>query len=65
MAERITRETPGAYYINQFNNPANPLAHETTTGPEIWEQTERHIDGSGSNCRRSRFTSRAASLKQV
>src|SRR6201986_2227080 len=28
LAERITRETPGAYYINQFNNPANPLAHE-------------------------------------
>jgi len=39
LAERITRETPGAFYINQFNNPANPLAHETTTGPEIWEQT--------------------------
>src|SRR5277367_1072392 len=35
LAERITRETPGAYYINQFNNPANPLAHEATTGPEI------------------------------
>jgi len=39
LAERITAETPGAYYINQFSNPANPLAHETTTGPEIWEQT--------------------------
>ena len=38
LAERIARETPGAYYVNQFNNPANPLAHETTTGPEIWEQ---------------------------
>ena len=34
LAERISRETPGAYYINQFGNPANPLAHETTTGPE-------------------------------
>jgi cystathionine beta-synthase len=44
LAERITSETPGAYYINQFNNPANPLAHETTTGPEIWEQTEGHVD---------------------
>src|SRR5689334_20535729 len=39
LAERITAETPGAYYINQFSNPANPLAHETTTGPEIWQQT--------------------------
>jgi cystathionine beta-synthase len=44
LAERITRETPGAYYVNQFNNLANPLAHETTTGPEIWEQTARTVD---------------------
>ncbi len=44
LAERITRETPGAYYINQFNNPANPLAHETTTGPEIWAQAEHRVD---------------------
>jgi len=44
LAEQITRETPGAYYVNQFNNPANPLAHELTTGPEIWEQTEHQVD---------------------
>jgi cystathionine beta-synthase len=44
LAERITRETPGAFYINQFNNPANPLAHETTTGPEIWEQCGHDLD---------------------
>jgi cystathionine beta-synthase len=44
LAERITAETPGAFYINQFNNPANPLAHEKTTGPEIWEQTDRQLD---------------------
>ncbi|HVU87868.1 MAG TPA: pyridoxal-phosphate dependent enzyme [Pirellulales bacterium] len=44
LAERITHETPGAFYINQFNNPANPLAHETTTGPEIWEQTGHDLD---------------------
>ena len=32
--ERIARETPGAYFINQFGNPDNPLAHETgTTAP--------------------------------
>jgi cystathionine beta-synthase len=43
MAERIARET-GAYYVNQFANPANPLAHETSTGPEIWEQMGHRVD---------------------
>lgn len=43
LAERIAKET-GAYYINQFENPANPLAHETTTGPEIYEQMEGRVD---------------------
>ncbi len=37
MAERIARETPGAYFINQFGNPDNPLAHIQTTGPEIMQ----------------------------
>jgi cystathionine beta-synthase len=44
LAERIARDTPGAYYVNQFNNPANPLAHELTTGPEIWQQTSQRVD---------------------
>ena len=44
LAEQITGETPNAFYINQFNNPANPLAHETTTGPEIWAQTDHELD---------------------
>jgi cystathionine beta-synthase len=44
MAERLARETPGAFYVNQFANPANPLAHETGTGPEIWEQMDHDID---------------------
>jgi cystathionine beta-synthase len=44
LAERIAAETPGAFYINQFNNPANPLAHEKGTGPEIWEQTGGKVD---------------------
>jgi cystathionine beta-synthase len=39
LAERLNRETPKSFYVNQFNNPANPLAHEQTTGPEIWQQT--------------------------
>jgi len=43
VAERIAAET-GAYYVNQFANPANPRAHETTTGPEIWEQTGGRLD---------------------
>jgi cystathionine beta-synthase len=43
MAERIARES-GALYVNQFENPANPAAHETTTGPEIWQQTGGRLD---------------------
>jgi cystathionine beta-synthase len=34
----------GAYFINQFANPDNPLAHATTTGPEIWEQMQGRLD---------------------
>jgi cystathionine beta-synthase len=43
-ARRIADTTPGAYYIDQFNNPANPLAHATGTGPEIWEQMQHDLD---------------------
>jgi cystathionine beta-synthase len=43
MAERIGKET-GAFFVNQFGNPANPLAHETTTGPEIWAQMDHDVD---------------------
>jgi cystathionine beta-synthase len=67
LAERIAFETPRAYYINQFNNPANPLAHETTTGPEIWKQTDHKVDavvcgvGSGGTLTGlSRFFAKAA-----
>jgi cystathionine beta-synthase len=44
MAARIARETPNSFYINQFANPANPSAHEETTGPEIWEQMALSVD---------------------
>jgi cystathionine beta-synthase len=44
LAARLSRETPNAYYINQFGNPANPLAHEQTTGPEIWQQMDHQVD---------------------
>ncbi len=43
LAERIARES-GAWYANQFENPANPLAHETGTGPEIARQMEGRLD---------------------
>jgi len=44
MAQRLAKETPGSFFVNQFGNPANPYAHETTTGPEIWEQTDHKVD---------------------
>lgn len=44
FAARLATELPGAWFADQFNNPANPLAHETTTGPEIWEQMGHDID---------------------
>ena len=44
LAEDITARTPGALFINQFANPANPQAHETTTGPEIFRQMQGNID---------------------
>lgn len=43
-ARRIAAETPGAYYVNQFENPANPAAHEKTTAPEIWAQLGQQVD---------------------
>ena len=43
MAERIAGET-GAFFVNQFGNPANPQAHVETTGPEIWAQMDHELD---------------------
>ncbi len=43
-ARALAAETPGAFYVNQFENPANPAAHRATTGPEIWQQMGRDID---------------------
>jgi cystathionine beta-synthase len=44
VAERLSKEIPGAYEPNQYFNPMNPEAHYETTGPEIWEQTEGKLD---------------------
>ena len=44
IAARLARDIPGAFFADQFNNPANPLAHETGTGPEIWAQTGHDVD---------------------
>ena len=43
VAERIARETPGAFLPNQYYNAMNPEAHYRTTGPELWAQTEGKI----------------------
>jgi cystathionine beta-synthase len=44
MAAAIAAKLNNAVYINQFENPANPLAHETSTGPEILAQMEGDVD---------------------
>lgn len=44
MARALAATLPGAVFIDQFSNPANPLAHETTTGPEILEQMDGDLD---------------------
>jgi cystathionine beta-synthase len=43
-AQRLSKAIPGAFYIDQFNNNANPLAHRTTTAPELYEQLDGRID---------------------
>ena len=44
VAERLAGEIPNSFYVNQFGNDANPHAHETTTGPEIFEQLDGRVD---------------------
>ena len=43
-AEELAAEIPDAIVAGQFVNPANPAAHEATTGPEIWEDTDGEVD---------------------
>ena len=44
VATRLASEIEGAFHPNQYFNPANPAAHERTTGPEIWNQTDGTLD---------------------
>ncbi|MBE5807044.1 MAG: cysteine synthase A [Clostridiales bacterium] len=43
-AEELARENPNSFIPGQFVNPANPAIHRATTGPEIWEDTDGHVD---------------------
>ena len=43
-AEELAQEIPGSFIPGQFVNPANPAAHRTTTGPEIWADTDGEVD---------------------
>ena len=43
VSSRLEKETPNSWKANQYDNPANTLAHYETTGPEIWEQSEGKI----------------------
>jgi cystathionine beta-synthase len=42
-AKRLSQEIPNSFYPDQYNHPANPLAHYRTTGPEIWNDTDGKI----------------------
>ena len=43
VAKRLNQEIPNSYYPNQYDNPSNARAHELTTGPEIWNQTDGKV----------------------
>jgi cystathionine beta-synthase len=43
VSRRLAQETPNSWYVNQYDNLSNRLAHYESTGPEIWEQTEGKI----------------------
>ncbi|OYQ40608.1 pyridoxal-phosphate dependent enzyme [Flavobacterium aurantiibacter] len=43
VSKRLGEETPNSWYVNQYDNPSNAVAHYEQTGPEIWEQTEGKV----------------------
>ena len=44
VSKRISEETKNSWYVNQYDNPSNTIAHYESTGPEIWDQTNGRID---------------------
>lgn len=44
LRDEVLSKEKNIYYVDQMQNPANPLAHETTTGPEIWADTDGKVD---------------------
>ena len=43
VSKRLSEDTPNSWYVNQYDNPSNSVAHYEQTGPEIWDQTEGKI----------------------
>ncbi|MBI4368685.1 MAG: pyridoxal-phosphate dependent enzyme [Elusimicrobia bacterium] len=43
VAQKLAEEIPGAYYPNQYENPMNPRAHQETTGPELWDDSDGRL----------------------
>ena len=43
VSKKLSEETPNSWYVNQYDNPSNSIAHYEQTGPEIWEQTDGKI----------------------
>ena len=43
VSRRLAEETPNSWYVNQYDNPSNSIAHYQQTGPEIWEQTNGKV----------------------
>ncbi|MAM04601.1 MAG: cystathionine beta-synthase [Flavobacteriales bacterium] len=43
VSRRLSEEIPNAWFVNQYDNPSNSVAHYETTGPEIWKQTDGKI----------------------
>ena len=43
VSKRLGEETPNSWYVNQYDNPSNALAHYEQTGPEIWKQTDGKV----------------------
>ena len=44
VARKMASKIKGSFFADQFSNPANPLAHKTSTAPEIWEQMDGKLD---------------------